>query len=109
MAFAAFRVTPARASSGVRPKSVQAMFKQSSNEQHGDDPGLQLVAIAISTPAFRKASTGGLFVSFMKKFPAGINTATTPLSANAFAFSGFVYSQWSSVLEPNSKTRSAPS
>ncbi len=62
-ALAASRVTPARLSSGVIRKSVQAMFMQSSNEVSGEEPGLQSVAMAMGTPAWRRPSSGGSFVS----------------------------------------------
>ena len=60
------RVMPARASSGVRRKSVQAICIASSGEVIGDVPGLQSVATAIATPASRSFSTGGALVSRRK-------------------------------------------
>ena len=54
------RVTPASASSGVRPKSVQAMLSISRSEASGDVPGFRSLATAIGTPAARSSSTGGL-------------------------------------------------
>ena len=47
---AAERVTPASASSGVRRKSVAAMFSISSSDVAGELPGLQSLAIAMGTP-----------------------------------------------------------
>ena len=60
---AAVTVVPASASSGVRPKKVQAMFIASVSEVIGAEPGFMSVATAISTPASRKAATGGACVS----------------------------------------------
>ena len=57
---------PRSASSGVSRNSVQAMFSISSGESVGDEPGLWSVAIAIGTPAARKAATGGSRVSRRK-------------------------------------------
>ena len=42
------------------------MFMASSSDVMGEEPGLQSVATAIGTPAFRKASTGGFCFSLMK-------------------------------------------
>ena len=58
-AVAAERVTPASASSGVRRKSVAAMFSISSSDVAGELPGLQSLEIAMGTPALRIAAMGG--------------------------------------------------
>ena len=50
---AAFLVTPASASSGVRRNNVHAKFSISTSEITGDVPGLQSVATAIGTPCAR--------------------------------------------------------
>ena len=60
-AAAAWRVTPASASSGVVRKREQARWTAISSEAHGDEPGLQLVATAMRTAWARKASMGGRF------------------------------------------------
>jgi hypothetical protein len=65
-AVAAFRVTPASASAGVKPNKVHAMFSISSSDVHGDVPGLQSVAIAIGTPCWRRLAIGGNRVSRRK-------------------------------------------
>ena len=48
-AFAASRVTPASASSGVMRNRVQPMLSVSSRRREGEEPGLQSVARAIGT------------------------------------------------------------
>ena len=63
-AFAAFFVTPDKASNGVTLKSVDDIFIESRIDVRGDDPGLQSVAIAIGTLYFRNNSIGGFCVSF---------------------------------------------
>ena len=65
-AFAAWRVTPASASSGVKRNNVQAMFKISSSEVQGELPGLQSVDKAIATRCWRSRSMGGTLVSRRK-------------------------------------------
>ena len=56
---AALTVTPRKASSGVRPKSTQAMFMAVSSECTGEEPGLRSVATASGTPCRRNDGTGG--------------------------------------------------
>ena len=57
---AALRVTPASASSAVRPNSRVPMLIVSRSEVAGAEPGLQSVASAMSAPADRNAAIGGL-------------------------------------------------
>ena len=56
---AAWTVIPRSASSGVSRNSVLAMLSISSGDSVGDEPGLWSVAMAIGTPAARRAATGG--------------------------------------------------
>ncbi|STS81262.1 Uncharacterised protein [Klebsiella pneumoniae] len=63
---AAWRVTPAHASSGVRPNLTQAMFIARCRLAKGLVPGLKSVATAIGTWYLRSSSTGGLRVSLRK-------------------------------------------
>ena len=60
---AAFVVVPCNASSGVMRNKVQAMFIASVSEVMGDEPGLQSVATAMGTPAWRRAAMGGSWTS----------------------------------------------
>ena len=65
-AAAAWRVTPARASSDVKRNSVQVMFSISNKDVHGELPGLQSVDTAIGTPWVRSSAIGGTRVSRKK-------------------------------------------
>ena len=65
-AWAALRVTPASASSGVMRNRVHAMLSINKSELTGDEPGFESVAMAIGTPAARNASIGGSLVSRRK-------------------------------------------
>jgi hypothetical protein len=59
-------VAPARASSGVMRKQVQAMFSIRRNDSAGEVPGLRSLAMAIFTLCLRRASIGGNWVSRRK-------------------------------------------
>jgi hypothetical protein len=54
---------PESASGTVRPNSVQAMLAISSRLRQGELPGLWSVATASGTPAARRPSMGGRWVS----------------------------------------------
>src|SRR5579872_4632673 len=86
---------PVSASSGVSPKLVQAMFSAISGERTGDVPGLQSVAIAMDTPAWRRAATGGFLPPPRKYQAQGNNTATVPAAAIAAIPLSLTYSRWS--------------
>src|SRR5260370_173658 len=90
---AACRVAPLKASSGVKPNSVQAMLRASKIDVQGEVPGLQSVAIASATPASRNDATGGGVVCRRVKYAAGKSTATVPATARERAPATLKYSR----------------